>query len=637
MALPDKVKRFIFKRYILMIIDNILLLIPLVPAVGLLFSLLPDSKQEGVIHRIALGTVLTHLLLSIFMTAGWLHSGEFPYHSQSIIYYSDESALLKFEFHFDGVTAVYALVSGLIGTLVILFSRSYMHRDPGYKRFFNNILFFYFGLGVLVFSGNFETLFIGWEILGISSFMLIGFYRERYLPVKNALKVISLFRFSDILLLVIIWMIHHAFHRSISFRDIENGILAGELESQPFYDYAILVCILVIAAIKSAQFPFSSWLPRAMEGPTTSSAIFYGSLSVHIGIFLLIRMQPLWETNTTFRVLMAAMGIVTAFMASAIAKVQSSAKTQIAYASIGQIGIMMVEVAAGYSTLALVHFAGNAFLRTYQLLVSPSVLHYLIHDQFYNFAPPAEKNGQGFIGKLRQSFIVLSIKEWNMDRIHFRLLWTPFKWVGNRLSFLSEKAGKMLVVVLVVLGAAGVFLGEFRNDARVGLFFVLAGLALILRSFAERRSALTAWQLLFFSNYLILLGILFNGVFDLWKGMYFIGGVTVGGIAGWGILHYLGRKEGQITLDAYQGHIYEHKLSGLLFLLASLAIGCFPITPSFIGLDLMFMEMGEGQYHNVVAVVLCFVFMEIAALRIYARAFLGQHSKAYHEIAFRNS
>ncbi|MEY3366855.1 MAG: hypothetical protein RI973_10 [Bacteroidota bacterium] len=620
-----------------MIIDNILLLIPLVPAIGLLLSLLPDGKREGVIHRIALGTVLTHLLLSLLLTAGWLYSGEFPYHSQSINYYSDESAQLKFEFHFDRVTAVYALVSGLIGTLVILFSRSYMHRDPGYQRFFNNILFFYFGLGVLVFSGNFETLFIGWEIIGISSFMLIGFYRERYLPVKNALKVVSLFRFSDILLLVIIWMIHHAFHRSISFRDIENGMLVADLESQPFYDYAILVCILVIAAIKSAQFPFSSWLPRAMEGPTNSSAIFYGSLSVHIGIFLLIRMQPLWETNTTFRALMAAMGIVTGFMASAIAKVQSSAKTQIAYASIGQIGIMMVEVAAGFSTLALVHFAGNAFLRTYQLLVSPSVLHYLIHDQFYNFEKPGEKPVQGFIGKLRQSVIVLSIKEWNMDRIHFRFLWTPFKWMGSRLSFLSEKKGKLFIATLTVLGAAGICLGEFGNHARIGLLFVLAGLALILRSFAERKSALTAWQLLFISNYLILLGILYNGVFDFWKSMYFIGGITVGGIAGWGILYYLKRKEGPIRLDAYQGQIYEHKRAGLLFLLSSLAIGCFPITPSFIGLDLMFMEMGEGQYDSLIAVVLCFIFMEIAALRIYARVFLGQHSKAYHEIAFRNS
>ena len=298
---------------------------------------------------------------------------------------------------------------------------------------------------------------------------------------------------------------------------------------------------------------------------------------------------------------------------------------------------MMVEVAAGFSTLALVHFAGNAFLRTYQLLVSPSVLHYLIHDQFYNFEPPADKQGQGFIGKLRQSIIVLSIKEWNMDRIHFRLLWTPFKWVGRKLSFLSGKAGKLFIGATAVLGAVGLILNEFRDYEQIGLLFMLAGLALILRSFAERVSALSAWQLLFFSNYLILLGMMFNGGFDVWKSIYFIGGVTVGGIVGMAVLLHLQRKEGEISLDGFKGHIYEHKRAGLLFLLSCLAIGCFPITPSFIGLDLMFMEMGEGQYHNILVVVLCFIFMEISAFRIYARTFLGQHSKAYHEIAFRNS
>ena len=201
-------------------------------------------------------------------------------------------------------------------------------------------------------------LFMGWEIIGITSFLLIGFYRERYLPVENAFKVVSLFRLSDVLLLVAVWMSHQAFGKSIGFNEMTS-----------WDSYAPLLFILV-AMIKSAQFPFSSWLARAMEGPTTSSAIFYGSLSVHIGVFLLIRVSPFWSSHIEWKILIASIGIVTTLIAVSITSVQSTIKTQIAYASVAQIGIMFVEVAFGYHLLALIHFAGNALLRSYQLLVS---------------------------------------------------------------------------------------------------------------------------------------------------------------------------------------------------------------------------------------------------------------------------
>jgi NADH:ubiquinone oxidoreductase subunit 5 (subunit L)/multisubunit Na+/H+ antiporter MnhA subunit len=139
-------------------------------------------------------------------------------------------------------------------------------------------------------SGNFETLFLGWELLGISSFLLISFYRTRYLPVKNAIKVFSIYRIGDVGIVLAVWLSHHLWHENITFNKLLNDSLVHEhLQNHSSVGVLISLMILVSAAAKSAQFPFSSWLPRAMEGPTPSSAIFYGSLSVHIGVFLLLR------------------------------------------------------------------------------------------------------------------------------------------------------------------------------------------------------------------------------------------------------------------------------------------------------------------------------------------------------------
>jgi NADH-quinone oxidoreductase subunit L len=121
------------------------------------------------------------------------------------------------DFYFDKVTAAYAVIGAAITFLVAVFSKYYLHREEGFKRFFTSLLLFYTGYNIIIFSGNFETLFIGWEFLGISSFLLIAFYRDRFLPVKNGLKVISVYRLSDICLLLAMWFSHHLWHENITF------------------------------------------------------------------------------------------------------------------------------------------------------------------------------------------------------------------------------------------------------------------------------------------------------------------------------------------------------------------------------------------------------------------------------------
>lgn len=250
-----------------------------------------------------------------------------------LVLYQDAHFEFFIDFYFDKITAVFALIGVILVFLVSIFSRYYMHRDEGFKRFFNILLFFFLGYNFIVFSGNLETLFVGWEIMGICSFLLISFYRDRYLPVKNGYKVISFYRLSDICLILAMWLSHHIWQRSITFLEWNDvAFLQKSLGEHHFYVPIICVLVIVAASIKSAQIPFTTWLPRAMEGPTTSSAIFYGSLSVHIGVFMLIRTYPLWENELFIKGIVITIGLLTSVIATTIARVQPTVKTQIAYA-----------------------------------------------------------------------------------------------------------------------------------------------------------------------------------------------------------------------------------------------------------------------------------------------------------------
>ena len=140
---------------------------------------------------------------------------------------------------------------------------------------------------------------------------------------------------------------------------------------------ATIIAVLLIVAVagKSALLPFSSWLPRAMEGPTPSSAVYYGSLSIHAGCFLLLRAAPLLEQAPAARLLAGGLGAATALFAGITTRVQSDVKSSLAYASLTQVGLIVVEIAIGWYTIAFVHLAGHACFRLLQFLSAPNVLH----------------------------------------------------------------------------------------------------------------------------------------------------------------------------------------------------------------------------------------------------------------------
>ena len=193
----------------------------IVPILGFVVSLLIPGKKENSISWTAFATVGTHLLGTITFVGYWLIQLRPTLNLKEIVLYKVAGYEFFIDFYFDKITATYLVVGSLLTFLVTIYSRYYLHREAGYKRFFNTILFFYIGYNIAIFSGNLETLFIGWEILGISSFLLIAFYRERYLPVKNAVKVFSIYRIGDVGLILAMWMSHHLWHENISFAAIE--------------------------------------------------------------------------------------------------------------------------------------------------------------------------------------------------------------------------------------------------------------------------------------------------------------------------------------------------------------------------------------------------------------------------------
>jgi NADH-quinone oxidoreductase subunit L len=613
----------------------------LIPLIGFVISLLVSSKDEILISRIAFSTVGLHLISAFLFSIYWIFNGSPTLDLKDFVLFKSVGYEFFIDFCFDKITVVYLLVGSFLSFLVTIYSRAYLHRETGYKRFFNTILFFYLGYNVVVFSGNFETLFLGWEILGISSFLLIAFYRDRYLPVKNAIKVFSVYRIGDVGLILAMWASHHLWHENITFLKLRNYELVHEhLQSHSWVGIFISLMILLAAAAKSAQLPFSAWLPRAMEGPTPSSAIFYGSLSVHFGVFLMLRTMPFWEEQTSIRILTFIMGLSTSIIATLIARVQSSVKSQVAYASIAQIGLIFIEISFGWENIALVHFAGNAFLRTYQLLVSPSVVSYLIREQFYNYIPHAHTFEDSFPKKIEYSIYLLSLKEWNLDSFMNYIVWKPLRRVGRKLDFLTHNRLLFLFIPTFLIGLLAYFNEEqlpAGSHTFLPILFSIIGLLMVLKSYSERKSPKMSWLLLIMNHFWIALAISFNEHFTINEAVFYLSGIIVSGGIGYACLSKLTKLEPAIDLNQFAGHVYEYPKLALIFLLAALGLMGFPITTTFIGEDLVFSHIHEDQIFLAFFTSVSFVFGGIAIVRIYARLFLGPHTKTYHETAYRSS
>jgi NAD(P)H-quinone oxidoreductase subunit 5 len=270
-----------------------------------------------------------------------------------------------------------SVLTGLVGS----FSVRYLHRDPGFQRFFLLLRLFTFGSLVVFTADSLDSLVAGWELVGITSVLLIGFFQYRREPIKNALRVFATYRIADLNILIAVFLAHHQFHGS-AWNELFTGSWPYQLPVPTGGMAGAIAVLLVLAACgKSAQGPFLGWLARAMEGPTPSSAIFYGAISVHAGAYLLLRVEPLIRASSAATIALIAVGLITAVVSTLIHRTSPDAKTSLAYACQTQLGIIFVEIGLGFTNLALIHVVGHAVVRTMQFLRTPSMLsdHHRVH------------------------------------------------------------------------------------------------------------------------------------------------------------------------------------------------------------------------------------------------------------------
>ena len=282
------------------------------------------------------------------------------------------------KFIFDRLSVPFVILAFVLSGTIGAFSSRYLHRERGFNRFFVLYSLFLLGMVVTALAGTSETLFTGWEMVGLSSALLVGYYQSRQGPSRNALWVWSVYRFSDAALLLAVVVMHHLGGEG-DFDELLGADVWPYEHAMISPGLALLIgsLCLVAAAGKSALMPFSGWLPRAMEGPTPSSAVFYGAVSVHLGVYLLLRLSPLLACSTVISVLVVVLGLSTAFFAYLAGSVQTDIKSALSYASLTQVGIIVAEIGLWqYIPLyvPLVHMLGHACLRTSQFLRAPSLL-----------------------------------------------------------------------------------------------------------------------------------------------------------------------------------------------------------------------------------------------------------------------
>lgn len=275
----------------------------------------------------------------------------------------------------DRLSIPFAMFSAALLGLVASFSRRYLHREQGFARFYLLLAIFGTAVEFVVLAGSLDLVFVGWELVGLTSALLIAFFHERRGPVKHGLRAFVTYRLCDIGLLAAAV----ALHLMVGTSDVgppAGGPWAGFTVPSTWAGATVVGLLILWASMgKAAQLPLSGWLPRAMEGPTPSSAVFYGALSIHLGPYLLLRAAPIFEASQLAAGAVVTVGTLTALHATFVGRTQSDIKSALAYASMTQVGLIYVEIGLGLNYLAVAHIVGHAAVRTFQILRSPSLLH----------------------------------------------------------------------------------------------------------------------------------------------------------------------------------------------------------------------------------------------------------------------
>ena len=290
----------------------------------------------------------------------------------------------RVEFHIDPLTSIMLLVVTGISLLVVIYSRDYMrageHPERGYERFFAFLALFVFAMCTLVLGGNFLLLYLGWEAVGLCSYLLIGFYYQRPAAAAAAKKAFLVNRVGDFgfgLAILLIYVSFSSLEYGRVFEMVERGVLAN---GAPLTDARITTIALLLlcgACGKSAQLPLHVWLPDAMEGPSPVSALIHAATMVTAGVFMIARCGAIFTASATAMTVVAIIGAITALLAATIAVTQTDMKRILAYSTISQLGYMFLGIGVYAADAAIFHLYTHAFFKALLFLGAGSVMHAL--------------------------------------------------------------------------------------------------------------------------------------------------------------------------------------------------------------------------------------------------------------------
>jgi NADH-quinone oxidoreductase subunit L len=372
--------------------DLLIALIPILPLLGFAITAVIGRRLGREAHWIPVGLVVLSWLISMLVAFSALTgSGPFGEGGHRVFFYSWIPAG-TFEadaaFFVDNLTACLLIVVTTIGMLVHVYSIGYMGHDPGYWRFFAYLNLFMFSMLLLVLADSWVLVFVAWELVGLCSYLLIGFWYARRSAALAAKKAFIVNRVGDVgfaLGIAAIFLNTSSVGTpTLNIRESIHILVEGASGAGggAFPIPVWLVALLVFAGAvgKSAQFPLHVWLPDAMEGPTPVSALIHAATMVNAGVYLVARANELFAAAPQTMYVVAAIGIFTAILAASIAMTQTDIKRVLAYSTLSQLGYMFAALGVGAFTAAIFHLMTHGFFKGLLFLDSGSVIH-AVHDE----------------------------------------------------------------------------------------------------------------------------------------------------------------------------------------------------------------------------------------------------------------
>jgi NADH-ubiquinone oxidoreductase chain 5 len=362
-----------------------LVLIIFFPLVGFLGGILFGKFMGRGVCIITTGSVLFSFILSFYILFDILTSGVI-YKLELGSWIVVDTLNINWFFYFDSLTAVMLVIVTLISTLVHLYSTEYMEKDPHLVRFMSYLSLFTFFMLILVTGGNFLQMFVGWEGVGLSSFLLINFWFTRIQANKAAIKAMIVNRVGDFFILISLFSIYFCFHSldydvvfNLVNTNLGHFVCVGNFQIKVL---DIICCCLFLGAMgKSAQIGLHTWLPDAMEGPTPVSALIHAATMVTAGVFLLSRCSFIFEYSSFSLIFVMVIGACTSFFAATTGAFQNDIKKVIAYSTCSQLGYMIFACGLSSYDVGVFHLSNHAFFKALLFLGAGSIIHAVSDEQ----------------------------------------------------------------------------------------------------------------------------------------------------------------------------------------------------------------------------------------------------------------